>query len=158
MICQCFPILFFHSFNSVFWYRNVLNLDKVQSSFFFFFCCFSSLPLLYTTHTSSHLIHVFKKWNLHEVKALVSQLWPALYDLMHYTVYGILHARTLEWVAIPFSRGSSQTRDGTQVSCNAGRFFTVWATRESSWTSPQSKWDLILKSWKYRSTIPHFWW
>ena len=35
-----------------------------------------------------------------------------------------------EWVAIPFSRGSSQPRDQTQVSCIAGGFFTIWATRE----------------------------
>ena len=43
------------------------------------------------------------------------------------SVHGILQARILEWVAIPFSRGSSQPRDWTQVSCIAGRFFTVWA-------------------------------
>ena len=45
-----------------------------------------------------------------------------------YTVYGILQARILEWVAIPFSRGSSQPRDQTQVSCIAGWFLTSWAT------------------------------
>ena len=38
---------------------------------------------------------------------------------------GILQARILEWVAVPFSRGSSEPRDQTQVSCVAGRFFTV---------------------------------
>ena len=38
---------------------------------------------------------------------------------------GILQARILEWVAIPFSRGSSQPRDQTQVSCIADRFFTL---------------------------------
>ena len=43
-------------------------------------------------------------------------------------VYGILQARILEWVTIPFSRGSSQPRGQTQVSCMAGRFFTVWAS------------------------------
>ena len=42
-----------------------------------------------------------------------------------YKVHGILQARNLEWIAIPFSRGSSRPRDGTQVSCIAGRFFTV---------------------------------
>ena len=41
-----------------------------------------------------------------------------------YIVHGILQARLLEWVAVPFSRGSSQTRDGTQVSRIACRFFT----------------------------------
>ena len=45
--------------------------------------------------------------------------------------HGILQARIPEWVAIPFSRGSSQPRDQTQVSCIAGRFFTIWATREA---------------------------
>ena len=47
------------------------------------------------------------------------------------SVHGILQARILEWVAIPFSRESSQPRDWTQVSSNAGRFFTVWVTREA---------------------------
>ena len=50
---------------------------------------------------------------------------------MDYTVHGILWARILEWVAFPFSRGSSQSRDRTQVSHIAGRFFTTWATREA---------------------------
>ena len=44
-------------------------------------------------------------------------------------VHGILQARILEWVAFPFSRGSSEPRDRTQVSRTAGRFFTSWATR-----------------------------
>ena len=45
------------------------------------------------------------------------------------SVCGILQARILEWVAISFSRDSSQPRDRTQVPCVAGRFFTIWATR-----------------------------
>ena len=47
------------------------------------------------------------------------------------SIHGILQVRILEWVAISFSRGSSQTRDWTWVSCIAGRFFTNWATREA---------------------------
>ena len=47
------------------------------------------------------------------------------------SVHGILQARILEWVAMPFSRGSSPPRDQTQVSCIADRFFTIWATREA---------------------------
>ena len=43
---------------------------------------------------------------------------------MDYAVHGILQARILEWVAFPLSRGSSQPRGRTQVSCIAGRFFT----------------------------------
>ena len=58
------------------------------------------------------------------------QSCPALCDLMDYgppgsSVHGILQARILKWVAVPFSRGSSQPRDRTQVSCIAGGFFTV---------------------------------
>ena len=47
------------------------------------------------------------------------------------SVHGILQARILEWVAIPFSRGSSQPRNQTQVFCITGRYFTIWATREA---------------------------
>ena len=47
------------------------------------------------------------------------------------SVREILQARILEWVAVPFSRGSSWPRDRTHVSCIAGRFFTVWITREA---------------------------
>ena len=47
------------------------------------------------------------------------------------SVHGILQARILEWVAIFFSRESSWPRDQTQVSCIAGRRFTLWATREA---------------------------
>ena len=47
------------------------------------------------------------------------------------SVHEIFQARILEWVTISFSRGSSQPRDRTQVSCTAGRFFTNWATREA---------------------------
>ena len=60
----------------------------------------------------------------------VIQSCPTLCDPMDYTVHGILQARILEWVAFPFSRGSSQPRDRTQVSGIAGGFFTSWATKE----------------------------
>ena len=47
------------------------------------------------------------------------------------SVQGILQARVLEWIAIPFFRGSFQPRDHAQVSCTADRFFTVWAARDA---------------------------
>ena len=56
-------------------------------------------------------------------------------------VHGIFQAWILEWVAISFSRGSSQPRDRTQVSRVVGRCFTVWATREALtllWGVPKS--------------------
>ena len=51
--------------------------------------------------------------------------------LWYYIVHGILQARILEWVAFPLFRRSSQSRDRTQVSRIADRFFTSWATREA---------------------------
>ena len=61
---------------------------------------------------------------------LVTQSGPILCDPMdcnppESSVHGILRARILEWVAIPFFRGSSWPRDQTQVSCIAGKFFTI---------------------------------
>ena len=56
---------------------------------------------------------------------------PTLWDSMDYTVHGILQARILQKVAVPFSRGSFQPRDRTQVYRIAGGFFTSWATREA---------------------------
>ena len=44
---------------------------------------------------------------------------------------GILQVRILEWIAMYTSRQSSQQRDQIQVFCIAGRFFTIWATREA---------------------------
>ena len=57
-------------------------------------------------------------------KVKAAQSCPTLCDPMDYKVQGILQARILGWVAFPFSRGSSQWRDQTQVSHIAGRFFT----------------------------------
>ena len=56
--------------------------------------------------------------------SLSLQKCPTLCNPMDYKVHGVLQARLLEWVAFPFSRGSSQPRDHTQVSRIAGRFFT----------------------------------
>ena len=49
------------------------------------------------------------------------------------SVHGILRARILEWIAIPFSGRSSRPRDQTQVSYVAGRFFTFWVTGKASY-------------------------
>ena len=70
------------------------------------------------------------KWQS-ERKVKVIQSCLTLWDTMDYTVHGILQARILEWVAFPFSRGSSQPRDPTQVSHITGGFFTSSTTREA---------------------------
>ena len=94
----------------------------------------------------------------------VAQLCLTLCDPKEYTVPGILHfnsilhgilqARILEWVAFPFSRGSSQPRDRTQVSCIAGRFFTSWATRRTAYWCEQKadESSLLLSSSPSKST------
>ena len=69
-------------------------------------------------------------------KALVDQSCPTLCDHMDHSppgpsFHGILQARILEFIAISFSRGSSQPRDRNQVSHTAGRLFTIWAAREA---------------------------
>ena len=70
------------------------------------------------------------------VKVKVTQSCLTLCDPMDCSTPGssvhvILQARILEWVAILFSRGSSQPRNRTPVSCIAGRFFTIRVTREA---------------------------
>ena len=47
------------------------------------------------------------------------------------SIHGIFQARVLEWVALSFSRGSSQSRDQTRVSRIVGRCFTIWAIKEA---------------------------
>ena len=58
------------------------------------------------------------------VKVRIAQSCLTLCDPMDYTIHGILQAIRREWVAFPFSRGSSQPKDQTQISHNAGGFFT----------------------------------
>ena len=70
-----------------------------------------------------------------DLKDCISPVFTVLHYLLAFaqidSVHGILQARILEWFAIPFSRGSSWPRNQTQAFCIAGRFFTIWATREA---------------------------
>ena len=83
---------------------------------------------------------------------LVTQSCLTLCDPMDcsppgFCVHGILQARILEWIAMPCSRGSSQPKDQTLISCIVGRFFTIWATGKSKLTrTPMftSRWSLQL--------------
>ena len=75
----------------------------------------------------------FFSFNRCESESEVTQSCPTPCDSMDCSppgssVHGILHARVLDWVAISFSRGSSQPRDRTRGSRIAGRCFIVWAT------------------------------
>jgi len=71
-----------------------------------------------------------------KVKATVTQSCLTLCDPMGCSlpgssVHGILQARILEWVAMPSSRGIFPTQGSNPVSCTAGGFFTIWATRDA---------------------------
>ena len=97
-------------------FLNLWNVRKLDSSY-----SFESLK--YTKEINSSI-------------SVVAQLCLTLCDPMECSppgssVHGILQARILEWVAIPFCRGSSPLRNWIQVSHIAGRFFTPWATQEA---------------------------
>ena len=100
----------------------------------------SSAELFKEDCSTRVFLRVFVKLPIELKLSEVAQSCPTLWDPMDYSlpgssVHGILQARVLEWVAISFSRRSSRPRDWTQVSCIAGRCFTVWATREACWVS-----------------------
>ena len=89
------------------------------------------------------------------MKVLFTQLCLTLCNSLDYSptgssVHGILQARVLEWVAMPSSRGYSQPRDQTRVSFIAGRFLTIWATREAHIQHKTSKFPAL------RLTYLHF--
>ena len=92
------------------------------------------------------------------VCVLVHPLCLTLCDTKDYSqpgssVHGILHARILEWLPISFSRGSSQPKDQTLISCIAGWFFTIWATREDSWETRAAHIECYL--WYKRNILNH---
>ena len=93
--------------------------------------CLIAFLLEITNFKREGFYFLWWSWN---VLVLVSQSCVTLGDPMDCSlpdssVHVILQAMTLEWVAILFSRGSSQPRDQTLVSCIAGGFFTIWATK-----------------------------
>ena len=95
----------------------------------------------------------------------VAQSCPTLCDPMDCSlsgssVHGIFQARVLEWIAVSFSRGSSQPRNRSRVSHIAGRYFTIWANREAQ---PRLKPQLNSKMWpnteleaKEKMLLSHF--
>ena len=90
---------------------------------------------IYLRCTTWCLVYTYLvKWSLELVRVAQSCLTlcnPMDCSLPGSSVHGILQARVLQWVAMPFSRGFSRPRDWTHVCCIAGRFFTIWATREA---------------------------
>ena len=103
--------------------------------------CFYLVKILYVSKYRLCL-PLFPK-NMKSVRHTVMSdfLQPPWTDcsLQVFSVHEILQARILEWVVISLSKGSSQPRDGSQIPCNSGSFFTIWATREAH----QKAWTLL---------------
>ena len=107
---------------------GVLGLGSVSGLMTTSLLCASGWPNIYTLTDLQISFRKEKK----EKKSLQSCLTlcdPVGYSPPGSSVHGILQARLLEWVAILFSRESFEPRDQTQVSCIAGSFFTIWASR-----------------------------
>ena len=93
--------------------------------------------ILYAEHHKGWINWFIKTtlfYSYNESESEVSQLCPTLWDITNCnlpgsSIHGTFQARVLVWVVISFSRGSSQPRDRTWVSCVAGRCFTIWVTR-----------------------------
>ena len=100
-------------------------------------------------------------WEAHSESESRSAMSDSLPPHGLYIVHGILQARILDWVAFPFSRESSQTRDQTQVSRIAGRFFTSWAIMASLVAQIIGVWGVqISQDGMVRLSCPTFckWW
>ena len=128
-----------------------------QGNTFFFFCCsISSSECCSVVSDSLHPHGLYSPLNSPGKNtgvgchALLHGIFPTQglkpgHPQWQWILYCLNHQgnpRTLEWVAYPFSRGSSQPRNQTGVSCIAGGFFTSWATREAI-----SSKTLLFKNW-----------
>ena len=95
-----------------------------------------------------NVAHILKEVRIDCIAMKVEvEVQAAHWGLTLCAVHGILQARILEWVAFPFSRGSSQLRDCIQVSCIAGRFFLP--------IEPQGKPILLL--WSEVKSLSRVW-
>ena len=126
----------FQSGWTIFYIRQLHMSDPVSNSL----PTFSVISIFNVNHSDRCVVTPYCGCKLHFLDdacmcAKSLQLYLTLCDPMDcsppgFSVRGILHTRVLEWVAMPSSRGSSQLRGRTWVSCFAGRFFTIWAASE----------------------------
>ena len=117
------------------WKKQNSSFAHVSMILMFYICSQLASFVDYISSLTSFLAQTLHlPWS--EVKwSDVAQSCPTLCDLMNcrlpdFSIHGIFQAIVLEWIAISFSRGSSQPRDRTWVSCIVDRHFTVWVTRE----------------------------
>ena len=118
------------------WWKWHSGISKKMGRFFLpFIWRFLLWGHFFSSAFSHHAVrrssHMKSEVESEVAQSCLSLCNPMDCSLLGSSVHGIFPARLLEWVAISFSRGSSQPRDQTQVSCIAGRCFTIWATREA---------------------------
>ena len=107
-----------------------------------------------SSHIVTHFVCVMRSFKIYSALLCCAQSlgrvqlfatpWAAV--LQDPSLHGILQARILEWVAMPSSRGNARPRNGTEVSCIVGVFFTSRATWEAQ--------DLPIAAFNY--TIWHY--
>ena len=100
----------------------------IEPAFLFFFLDLRFLCLL---HWQANSVRLEPPGKCVLVAQSVRLCAPMDWSPSGSSIHGISQASILEWVAIAFSRGSSQRRNWSPVSCIAGRFFTNWVTREA---------------------------
>ena len=139
LICSCLTIKWRqHTFFGWFWRSNRRWTDSTFTLSYLPYPTWESVLVSLVPRNQSSWHRGKKKKTQLEMERLcvlkwvkVAQSCLTLCNPMDYTVPGILQAKILVWVAFPFPRGSSQPRDGTQVSHIADGVFTSWATREA---------------------------
>ena len=160
-----------HFLNYVFWWGLIFNFNEDYHISFPFFYIYSYLWCDKTIHDYTYVMNILrsvtvgkqnywflkklthlpwrnKLWMKIGVKVWVTQSCLTLCDLMECSLPGssvhrILQAQILEWLAFFFSRGSSQPRDRTWVSCIADRFLFIWATREAQTLNISYQWWMV---------------
>ena len=131
---MCFCLIFIHHHTYKYFKIFILWNVKKKKKNSLAFCLLPPKTLYICIMYSPNLPHQQKNpLNHSSVAVLVAQSCPTLWDpvtcsLPGSSVRGILQARILEWISIPFSRGYFWPKDWTQVSCTVGRFFTIWTT------------------------------
>ena len=111
-------------------------------------------------HWYRRIRHYINKYDsLSRVQTLCN---PVDCSLLGSSIHGIFQAGILQWVAISFSRRSSQPRDWTWVSCIVGRCFTIWATREvimirARWAKDKVLWLKTKVLWIQETEISYIW-
>ena len=125
-------------------FRLCLSGRKNKKVMLFFFCLHFFLIgfiLLEQFRFTAKCFFVYKLVLSEVAQSCLTLCDPMDCSLPGSSVHGIFQATVLEWTAISFSRGSSQPRDRTRVSCIVDRCFTIWATREVLY------WDIVISNY-----------